>query len=158
MNLPICCVKKGIIKDDVNIKRFTDMMEKLRGEDNKYSLAKGFVSGSKLNRKKIIDEFGIGKKAITGKRPENPELSRMFNRFEDKLRLPEFGIFAPLDAIIRKNEQKNNDIPIGAISITETAKLNQRILELESENEALKGNYGRFSEVAEVYRRLGEMK
>ena len=43
--------QKGIIKADVNIKRFTDMTEKLSGEDNKYSLAKDFVSGSKLNRK-----------------------------------------------------------------------------------------------------------
>lgn len=150
--------QKGIIKVDVNIKRFTDMMEKLSGEDGKYSLAKDFVSGSKLNRKKIIDEFGIGKKSITGKRPENPELARMFNRFEDKLHLPEFGIFAPIDTIIQKQEQKGKALAIGSISLAEAAKLNQRILELESENEALKGSYGRFSEVAEVYRRLEGLK
>jgi hypothetical protein len=150
--------QKGIIKIDVNIQRFDEMVSKLSGDDNKFSAANEFVSGSKLNRKKIIEEFGIGKKSITGKRPENPELARMFNRLEDMLRLPEFGIISPVDTIIRKNEQNNTSMPKGAISLSEAAKLTQRILELESENEALKGSYGRFSEVAKVYRRLGQMK
>lgn len=150
--------QKGVVKIDVNIKRFDDMTCKLAGEDNLYTQASEFVSGSKLNRKKIIETFGIGKKSITGKRPENPELARMFNRFEDMLRLPEFAIIPPLDAIIKKNDQRN-DAPLKcAITASEAAKLNQRILELESENRALKGDYGRFSEVAEVYRRLGGMK
>ena len=150
--------QNGILKVDVNIKRFDDMVSKLAGDNGKYSAANEFVSGSKLNRKKIIEEFGIGKKSITGKRPENPELARMFNRFEDVLRSPEFGIIPPVDTIIRKNEQSNISMPKGAISVSDAAKLHQRILELESENEALKGSYGRFSEVAEVYRRLGQMK
>ncbi|NQY63162.1 MAG: hypothetical protein HRT38_05420 [Alteromonadaceae bacterium] len=150
--------QKGIIKIDVNIKRFDEMVSKLSGDDGKYLAAHEFVSGSKLNRKKIIEEFAIGKKAITGKRPENPELARMLNRFEDMLRSAEFGIIPIIDTIIQKSEQSNTSMPKGAISVSEAAKLHQRILELESENEALKGNYGRFSEVAEVYRRLGEMK
>lgn len=150
--------QNGILKVDVNIKRFDDMVSKLAGDNGKYSAANEFVSGRKLNRKKIIEEFGIGKKSITGKRPENPELARMFNRLEDMLRLPEFGIISPVDTIIRKNEQNDTSMPKGAISVSEAAKLTQRILELESENEALKGSYGRFSEVAEVYRRLGQMK
>lgn len=150
--------QKGIIKIDVNIKRFDDMLSKLAGDDGKYTSAHEFVIVSKLNRKKIIEDFGIGKKSITGKRPENPELARMFNRFEDMLRSPGFGIIPPIDKIIQKNEHNNNDTHKGAISVSEAAKLHQRILELESENEALKGNYGRFSEVAEVYRRLGQMK
>lgn len=150
--------QKEIIKIDVNIKRFDEMASKLAGDDGKYLAANDFVSGSKLNRKKIIEEFGIGKKAITGKRPENPELARMFNRFEDMLRSTEFGIIPPIDTIITKKEQKKPNLPKGAISQKEAAKLTQRILELESENEALKGNYGRFSEVAEVYQRLGQMK
>jgi len=150
--------QQGIIKADINIKRFNEMVTVLAGEDNKYSSAIAFVSGSKLNRKKIIEKFDIGKKAITGKRPENPELARMFNRFEDMLRLPKFGIIPPIDANIAMKEQKSDIMPKGTISVSEAAKLHQRILELESENEALKGNYGRFSEVAEVYRRLGQMK
>lgn len=56
-----------------------------------------------------------------------------------------------------KPKQKET-LPKGAISLAEASKLTQRILELESEIEALKGNYGRFSEVAEVYQRLGQMK
>jgi hypothetical protein len=56
------------------------------------------------------------------------------------------------------SESKSKKLPQGAISQKEAAELTQRILELESENEALKGNYGRFSEVAEVYKRLGQMK
>ncbi len=150
--------QQGIIKIDVNIKRFDEMASKLAGDDGKYLAASDFVSGSKLNRKKIIEEFGIGKKAITGKRPENPELARIFNRFEDMLRSTEFGIIPPIDTIITKKEQKKPNLPKGAISQKEAAKLTQRILELESENEALKGNYGRFSEVAEVYQRLEQMK
>jgi hypothetical protein len=149
--------QKGIIKIDVNIKRFDEMVSKLAGDNKNYLAANEFVSGSKLNRKKIIEEFGIGKKSITGKRPENPELARMFNRLEDTLRSPEFGIILPVDTIIQKDEQSNTSMPKGAISVSEAAKLTQRILELESENEALKGNSGRFSEVAEVYRRLGQM-
>ena len=150
--------QQGIIKADINIKRFNEMVRTFAGEDKKYSSARAFVSGSKLNRKKIIEKFEIGKKAITGKRPENPELARMFNRFEDMLRLPKFGIIPFIDAIITKKKQDTNITPKGSISVSDAAKLHQRILELESENEALRGSYGRFSEVAEVYQRLGQMK
>lgn len=150
--------QKGILKLDTNIKRFTDMEEKLKGEDGSYSLAIDFVNGSKLNRQKIIETFGIGKKSISGKRPDNPELSRMFNRFEDMLRLPEYGIVNPVDSVVTKSEPKGKDLPKGAISLKEAAALNERILQLEAENEALKRNSGRFKEVAEVYRRLEQMK
>lgn len=150
--------QKGILKLDMNIKRFTDMVEKLKGEDGHYSLAMDFVSGSKLNRQKIIETFGIGKKSISGKRPENPELARMFKRFEDMLRLPEYGIVHPVDYVVLKSESKNKDLPKGALSLKQAAELNERILQLEAENEALKRNSGRFKEVAEVYRRLEQMK
>lgn len=58
----------------------------------------------------------------------------------------------------KKKSNQKETLSKGSISVAEAAKLHQRILELESENEALKGNYGRFSEVAEVYQRLGQMK
>lgn len=84
------------------------MVENFKGEGGSYSKAHSWVNGSKLIRKKIIEHFGIGKKAITGKRPEDPELARMFNRFENELRKPEHAILPPIDGGSKaKSEDKN---------------------------------------------------
>ncbi|NQZ87426.1 MAG: hypothetical protein HRT54_07570 [Colwellia sp.] len=94
----------------------------------------------------------------------NKVIRRMLHDIENDLRAR--GVYPELEPEEGKkgggaadtSESNTKDLPIGAISVAEAAKLHQRILELESENEAIKSNYERFSEVAEVYRRLGEMK
>jgi hypothetical protein len=94
----------------------------------------------------------------------NRVILRMLHKIENDLRAR--GVYPELEpeegnkggGAAGNSESKTKDLAVGAISIAEAAKLHQRILEIESENEALKGNYGRFSEVAEVYRRLEEMK
>ncbi|WP_375753418.1 hypothetical protein [Vibrio sp. HN007] len=100
--------QREVISKDTNISRFHCMVENFKGEGGSYSKAHSWVNGSKLIRKKIIEHFGIGKKAITGKRPEDPELARMFNRFENELRKPEQAILPPIDGDSKaKSEDKN---------------------------------------------------
>lgn len=86
---------------------------------------------------------------------KNRKIEKLLEDLENKLRKDNI---LPLKTEKGKTKQKEQSSSKGAISVSEAAKLHQRILELESENEALKGNYGRFSEVAEVYHRLGQMK
>ncbi|AAZ28842.1 hypothetical protein [Colwellia psychrerythraea] len=108
-----------------------------------------------LLRKRLAIEVGFKDSQPFSK---NIVIKGRLTNLEDKLR-PKF-LPAKKDVLPQKKQPKcnNQDTPVGTISDKEAAKLTQRILELESENRALKGDYGRFSEVAEVYRRLGDMK
>jgi hypothetical protein len=131
-----------------SIHKWNDWQKNLSDEDYKQIEKNGI-----LFRDTIIKRSGISRSALT----QNADIRLALGKLEDGLRersvLPEHtekgGTYT--------SKSKTKDLPIGAISAKEAAKLHQRILELESENRALKGDYGRFSEVAAVYRRLGNM-
>ncbi|NRB61984.1 MAG: hypothetical protein HRU40_02950 [Saprospiraceae bacterium] len=92
---------------------------------------------------------------------KNKNIEELLFKLETRLWEDKILTIKPVLGIKKRQKKKQEQKPIiakGSISQKEAAKLTQRILELESENEALKGNYGRFSEVAEVYQRLSEMK
>jgi hypothetical protein len=132
----------------VSIHKWNDWQEPLSDEDYKQIKKNGI-----LFRATIIKASGISRSSLT----QNADIRLALGNLEDELRergvLPEHTNKGGADT----SESKSKDLPIGAITAKEAAKLHQRILELESENRALKGDYGRFSEVAAVYCRLGNM-
>ncbi len=136
-----------------NIRLFKEWREKLTDKE-----LVGFIRGGNLHRTTVAKACGFSKSSWGSNKDLLDELEAL------EIELRGRGVLGKPKGKGEKGgaadtlNSKSKDITTGAIGVAEAAKLHQRILELESENEALKGNYGRFSEVAEVYRRLGQIK
>lgn len=144
------------------IQAFKDWMDSM--SDQSY---RSIMHGGQLKREDIVTQcqelVPTGVKFDRQCLTKNKNIEELLFKLETRLWEDKILLIKPVlgkdDRQKKKIKPKQKEtLPKGAISQKEAAKLHQRILELESENEALKGNYGRFSEVAEVYQRLGQMK
>jgi hypothetical protein len=142
------------------IQAFKDWMDSM--SDQNY---RTIIHGGQLKREDIVTQcqelvptgVNFDRQCLT----KNGNIEELLFKLETRLWADKILLIKPVlgkDDRQKIKPKKKETLPKGAISQDEAAKLHQRILELESENEALKGNYGRFSEVAEVYQRLGQMK
>lgn len=107
-----------------------------------------------LSRKELANNTGIDRQHFT----KNTTIAKMLNELEDRLR--EANILPKLTEQ-GKAEQKCSTLDRNSIKQAQEQsripKLEQRILELEAENNAIKGRLGRFSEIVDVYNDLDEL-
>jgi hypothetical protein len=113
------------------------------------------TSSGKLNRRTIAEGCGFSKSVLGS----NGTIKKYLNDLENELRQR-----AILPQLTKKGEEESSgQNKINKESLNTSRKesrvpyLEQRILELEAENNAIKGRLGRFSEIIDVYSDLGEL-
>jgi len=112
------------------------------------------IRGKQLDRTAIGTLVGFDRTQLT----KNPIIKPLFEKFENDLRTR--GILPKLTEQ-GKSEQKKSILDKNLINAAKQESrvpiLEQQVIELKAENEALKGKLGRFSELNDVYNDLGEL-
>jgi hypothetical protein len=104
----------------------------------------------KLQREKTAKAIGFPKKNLTDKKTLS---GPVFLKFEEK------HITGKLEHVGNKYQPKSVDKSADKIAYdaSEVPRLQQRIVELESQLAALQNRFGRFSELVEVYDEMAEI-
>ena len=132
---------------DIYIQKFKSWTDSMESEN--YA---PFVYRGNLSRANVATECGFDRQILT----KNPTIKRLLQELEDRLReenvLPAKNLSTDddkvlLDSASIKASREQSRIP----------KLEQHIIELQAQVNALKGQLGRFSELSEVYDELTEM-
>jgi len=112
------------------------------------------VHRGKLKRKDIADQCGI----LVGQLTKNTKIIKLLAKLENSLRAVD--VLPQQTTQGKQQEAKptlNKESVKRAKSESRVPALEQKILELESENAMLKGKLGRYSEHAEVMQELADL-
>ena len=114
------------------------------------------VHDNKLSRKVIAEACGFSKSALRQNPTIAKELAELENDLRNRLILPPFTPKGEDESRTPKAIQKESIK--AAREQSRVPELEQRILELEAENKALKGKLGRFSELSDVFMDMEELE
>jgi hypothetical protein len=139
----------GQQKAEQDVQAFKDWMNLMTKEAYVELVHRG-----KLKRKTMADQAGV----LVGQLTKNTEIIKLLAELEDSLRAD--GILPQQTAQGKQQDAKptlDKESVKREKSESRVPALEQKILELESENAMLKGKLGRFSEHIEVTQELAEL-
>ncbi|WP_375277316.1 VPA1267 family protein [Pseudoalteromonas marina] len=114
-----------------------------------------YVRGGQLNRSQVAEACGFGRSAWGA----NENLMGDLLELENELR--EVGVFGVLTDLGKKELKGPKNIQKESMKAarqeSRVPDLEQQITELKAENAALKGKFGRFSELSDTFADLGEL-
>lgn len=135
--------RKGETAKDYNIRLFSDWVDRMTDQDYVE-----LIFGSSLSRTSVATAVGFGKSALN----QNNVVKASLLALEVRLRTN--GILPELTAKGEKEESEPKSLDRKAVKSRKEdsiiTSLQERVVELEAENKALRGDLGRFSEVSEV--------
>ena len=139
----------GTQQSDENAKKYILWEAKVSDEE-----LIGMVRGKQLNKTHVGGQCGIDRSQLT----KNPTIEPLYEALEKRLRK---GGILPKLTEQGKAEQKKPTLDKESLKAAQqqsrVPSLEQKIIELKAENEALKGKLGRFSELNDVYNDMAEL-
>jgi len=108
-----------------------------------------------LNRKNIAEQCGFAKSVLGSNKTIKNDLKELEDSLRERLVLPPLTAKGEKEELAPKALQRES--LKAAREQSRVPDLEQRIIELEVENKALKANKGRLSEFAEVYEELSKL-
>ncbi len=140
----------GVQLRDANAKKYVIWEADVTDEE-----LTALIRGKQLDRSAIGALLGFDRTQLT----KNKIIKPLFEQFEERLRAR--GILPKLTEK-GKAEQKKPTVDKKSIKDAQQESrvpaLEQEIIELKAENEAIKGRLGRFSELADVYNDIEELE
>lgn len=144
--------KRNSPTSDASIAVIEAWRDSVTDEELKQNIYRG-----KLLRSYVAEGCGLAKSTLL----HNEDVEKVLSDFEDVLRTPERNVLPMLTDQGKREQGQPKMVDRDAIKRAREQSripgLEQQIVNLKAENDALKGKLGRFSELADVYSEMEDM-